>query len=277
MKRFLGLLFIALVVLVLILLVTRPELVQSVWLWLVGFIGYIVYFITSGTKNLLALFKKEPAAPSSQEPAKKAPKVPDSGNSKDPEKGQPATSLPLERLPETHPDEWQELGGTAVTVLRYLDDGNTTLGLLYVGSAFFCYTLEDSHRDKKVAGITRIPEGRYPLSLNANLTELTQRYRKRFPWFDYHIEIKDVPDFDLVYLHIGNSHRDTRGCLLLADGVNAGSPEKLVTHSQRAFERFYRTVYPTLTAQVPQEITIRNENWMERAGIRTKHFLPVTR
>lgn len=274
MKRFLGLLFVALIVLVLVLLVTRPGLLQSIWLWLVGFIGYVVYFINRGAKNLLALFKQEPA-PSPAVSAQDDAAASDLGKIEK-SKPEPQGKSPLlERLPETYPDAWEKLGDTAVTVLRYLDDGTTTLGLLYLGNRFFCYTLEDSHRDLKIPGQTRIPEGRYPLSFNGNLTELTQRYRNRFPWFEFHIEIKNIPNFDLVYLHIGNSHQDTRGCILLADGVNAGSSEKMVSQSQRAYERFYRSIYPRLTSQSSLEITVLNEDWVERAGIRQKHRVPA--
>ncbi|MDN3690024.1 DUF5675 family protein [Cyclobacterium jeungdonense] len=266
MSRIFGLLLVALAILVIVVFLANPELIETVWLWLVGFIGYIIYFSEKGLESLKNLFKKDPAI---------TPPLPPEQN-----KEHVDTSYPLEKrsekeavlknLPENYPETWELLGGSYLTLLRYLDDGNTSLGLLYLGKQFFCYTLEDTHRDEKVPAGTRIPEGRYPLSVNPTLTDLTKRYRSRFPWFDYHIEINNIPNYDLVYLHIGNSHQDTRGCILLADGVNTGSSEKMVTHSQRAFERFYKTVYPKISSQENLEIKIFNEDWMERAGIRQK-------
>lgn len=168
------------------------------------------------------------------------------------------------------------MASSELTLLRYLDDGNTSLGLLYLGKQFFCYTLEDTHRDEKLPGGTRIPEGTYPLSINRSLTNLTKKYRSRFPWFEYHIEIDGIPNYDLVYIHIGNSHQDTRGCLLIADGVNTGSGEKMVTHSRRAFERFYKKIYPKIASQENLEIKILNEDWIERASLRKKRLVAVT-
>ena len=123
--------------------------------------------------------------------------------------------------------------------------------------------MEDTHRDEKVPGGTRIPEGHYKLGINENLSPLTQRYRNRFPWFSHHIEIKEIPNYDKVYVHIGNSHRDTEGCILIADGVNAASTEKMILQSQKAYERFYKMVLPKINQNEPLTINILNENWFE--------------
>lgn len=266
MNRIFGLLLVALAILVIVVFLANPEIIETVWLWLVGFVGYIIYFSEKGLQSIKSLFKKEPAT-TTNSPTGKDTKHTD-------------TFFPLvkpgekeevlENFPDNYPETWELLGSSELTLLRYLDDGNTSLGLLYLGKQFFCYTLEDTHRDEKVPAGTRIPEGRYPLSFNPTLTDLTKKYRSRFSWFDYHIEINNIPNYDLVYLHIGNSHQDTRGCILLADGVNTGSSEKMVTHSQRAFERFYKAVYPKISSQENLEIKILNEDWMERAGIRQK-------
>jgi hypothetical protein len=52
--------------------------------------------------------------------------------------------------------------------------------------------------------------------------------------------------------------------------VNTGSREKMVTHSQRAFERFYKKLYPKIASREELEIKILNEDWMESAGLRQK-------
>lgn len=154
-----------------------------------------------------------------------------------------------------------------ITVLRYLDDGQTTLGLMFLHGRFFAYTLEDTHQDEKIRGNTRIPQGVYPLELNRNVTGLTQTYRNRFPWFDFHVEIKEIPNFELVYIHIGNTHVDTMGCILIADGVNAADPQKMISHSRLAFERFYKTIHPLLNSNRKLTIQLLDEDWIERSQL----------
>jgi hypothetical protein len=93
---------------------------------------------------------------------------------------------------------------------------------------------------------------------------LTKKYRNRFNWFSNHIEIKGIPNYDKVYIHIGNSHKDTKGCILIADGVNAGQTEKMILQSQKAYERFYKNIIPKINQNEPMAINILNEEWFER-------------
>ncbi|MFO7822343.1 MAG: DUF5675 family protein [Cyclobacterium sp.] len=272
MNRFLGLLLLGLVVLVIAFFIYNPRSLENIWMWVVGFIGYVIYFLRKGAQSIKELFSGQGPSRSVVLEEKKATQT-----------GVPLTQLnqkepdisSLERLLSKVQHEEEGLSQSDLTVLRYLDDGLTTLGLLFIDGRFFAYTLEDTHRDEKISGNTRIPEGRYPLSYNQNLTELTQRYRKRFPWFEYHIEIKNIPNYDLVYIHIGNTHQDTRGCILLADGVNTASKEKMVTHSQKAYERFYQAIYPRVSSNTPLSIQILDESWVKRATIKTKHLQAV--
>ena len=73
-------------------------------------------------------------------------------------------------------------------VLRYSSEKDCTNGLLfdvYRGQkVFLCYTLEDEYRKEKAFGETRIPEGKYKLSLRTE-GGFHGRYSKRFE--DIHI------------------------------------------------------------------------------------------
>jgi hypothetical protein len=133
---------------------------------------------------------------------------------------------------------------------RFSDNGKSTLGLLFKKNnegnrlIFQSYTLEDEYRDKKVHGETRITAGFYELVLQMNETELTKKYRAKYPWFKHHIMIKNVPGFTGVYIHIGNTDKDTDGCILLgdnADNNNLGFGS--VSNSTQAFKRFYEMVH----------------------------------
>jgi hypothetical protein len=133
---------------------------------------------------------------------------------------------------------------------RFSDNKKSTLGLLFKKSTesdrliFFSYTLEDEFRASKVSGETRIPAGFYELVIRKQDTPLTKKYQDRYPWFKHHIEVKNVPGFTGVYMHIGNTDQDTDGCILLgdnADNNNLGNGS--ISNSTQAFRRFYENLY----------------------------------
>ena len=134
-----------------------------------------------------------------------------------------------------------------IQVKRFNDSGESTLGLLYVDQKFFGFTLEDTWRDEKIKHETCIPIGRYRVNQNKIDTPMTKRYRKKYSWFNYHLEIKNVPNFHNVYIHIGNDKDDTSGCLLVADQCNNNSVKKgFAGSSTGCFKRFYATVNEAL-------------------------------
>lgn len=133
-------------------------------------------------------------------------------------------------------------------LIRYRFTDQVTQGLLMHSNDFIAYTLEDVDRGEgaqKVYGKTAIPMGlRYPLEVRQVDSPLTHRYRQRFSWFEYHIEIKNVPDFQYIYLHVGNDELDTDGCVLLGDLAHPNS----LGRSVAAYERFYKEYYKLIKA-----------------------------
>ena len=147
---------------------------------------------------------------------------------------------------------------------RYSDNRDCTLGLLFekkpYGIFFHCYTLEDEQRDYKFAGETRIPSGFYEIKINKTETPLTLKYRKRYSWFKYHLEITGIKNFKSVYIHIGNKDEDTDGCILVGDNadnnrIGYGS----ISNSTQAFCRLYKYMYDHLETNVKCFIEIRDE------------------
>lgn len=126
------------------------------------------------------------------------------------------------------------------TLIRYVDNGSETLGLLFVGGRFQHYTLEDEYRNEKVYGETRIPAGTYPLELRTEGGH-HQRYRHRFA--DIHegmVHLLNVPNFKWILYHIGNDDDDTAGCILPGDGANNPiSTRGRISHSTQAYVRTY--------------------------------------
>lgn len=100
-----------------------------------------------------------------------------------------------------------------ITMKRILVNENTTLGILEFEN-YTCFTIEDIHRDEKINGQTRIPAGTYEIKLRT-AGGFHTRYLERFK--DTHhgmLWLQDVPGFEWIYLHPGNSHKDTSGCIL---------------------------------------------------------------
>lgn len=106
--------------------------------------------------------------------------------------------------------------------------------------------LEDRHNSPKVPGETRIPPGRYPITLRER-SPMADRYRKRFG--ENHlgmIWIRHVPGFKYVYLHIGNEEEDTDGCPLL--GNTANYQARRIGGSTAAYKEVYPVVMGALAS-----------------------------
>jgi len=131
-----------------------------------------------------------------------------------------------------------------INVYRFSDNGNSTMGLVFIDGEFFCYCLEDEHRDVKVKGETRIPAGTYQLGIKSELTPMTRRYRDQYGWFKYHLNVKDVPEFDDIYIHKGNTEKHTAGCLLLGNQPNNNTIKAgFLGDSGTIYKAFYQKVY----------------------------------
>lgn len=91
-----------------------------------------------------------------------------------------------------------------------------TIGTLYVNGERFCDTLEDKVRDlaggeSKVPGETAIPEGRYKVIVNRS-----PKFGRELP------RMLDVPQFEGVLIHRGNTAEDSAGCILVGENKMKG-------------------------------------------------------
>jgi len=133
-----------------------------------------------------------------------------------------------------------------LTVNRYKSTPTATLGRLFIDGVFECYTLEDEFRAVKVRGETRIPAGTYKLALRTEGTTHFQ-YAKRFP--DIHkgmLHVTGVPGFQWILIHIGNTEKDTDGCLLV--GEERDEDKMTILRSTIAYRKMYTKVCKALEA-----------------------------
>jgi hypothetical protein len=133
--------------------------------------------------------------------------------------------------------------------IRYGNSENSTPSLLMINGKFTCFVLEDEARKVKVRGETRIPAGLYQVKFREVDSPLTLKYRKRFPDdFTYHLELQNVPGFQFVYMHIGNTDDDSDGCLLLGNQAYFNDVKQgfSIGQSTQAFLRVYKQVSDAL-------------------------------
>jgi hypothetical protein len=139
-----------------------------------------------------------------------------------------------------------------LTLYRFSESKESTIGLLYQGKYFVCFTLEDQFQKVKVEGETRIPEGKYKIKQRRVLSGLTKKYRAKYPWFDYHFELQDVPNFKYVYLHVGNDDNHTDGCILIGDRLKSNKVDDVnnLGASGPAFSRLYKRMKDAFTVDI---------------------------
>ena len=126
-----------------------------------------------------------------------------------------------------------------VDVIRFNSKEDFTDGLLYINGEFKVYTLEDEERTIKVSGQTRIPNGRYKIALrteggfhNRYLKKYGAGFHKGMLW------VKDVPNFEYILIHVGNTDDDTAGCLLTGMSNNADAAG-FIGGSTDAYKKIY--------------------------------------
>lgn len=123
-----------------------------------------------------------------------------------------------------------------------------TIGNLYVNGKLFCNTLEDRDRDlkktdpmskirsKKVYGETAIPTGKYVVAMNIKSPKYSA-----ITWYANLCggmipRILNVPAFDGILIHPGNTALDTNGCILVGKNTVKGK----LTESKDTFAKLYK-------------------------------------
>tara|TARA_R110000824_G_scaffold290832_1_gene479291 strand:+ start:1848 stop:2324 length:477 start_codon:yes stop_codon:yes gene_type:complete len=145
-------------------------------------------------------------------------------------------------------------------VLRFSSQEDSTSGLLFLegkkGLEFLCYTLEDERRVLKVKGETRVPSGTYKLELRTE-GGFHEKYKKKYGSFHKGmLHVTNVPNFEYILIHTGNTDEHTAGCLLVGDSQenNIIIKDGFIGKSVNAYKRIYPDISKAIGRK--EEVTI---------------------
>ena len=111
-----------------------------------------------------------------------------------------------------------------------------TIGKLFMDGEYFCDTLEDTDRldegmsldeikKLKQPGQTAIPEGSYKVIVN-----VSPKFKRLLP------RLQNVPGFEGVLIHRGNTAKDTAGCILVGENKKVGVVLNSTYYEERLVE-----------------------------------------
>ena len=114
---------------------------------------------------------------------------------------------------------------------------------IYVTGVFECFGLEDTDRHLETGGIkipgkTAIPRGKYQIIID---------WSDRFKCLMLHV--LDVPQFDGIRIHAGNTPENTDGCILVGKNVTydlTGGLNPVLAQSVMALKDLTLKIYDAL-------------------------------
>lgn len=110
-----------------------------------------------------------------------------------------------------------------IEVKRIAKKSTYTIGKMYIDGKYYCDTLEDKDRGIsqntplstikaiKVAGSTAIPAGVYKV-----IVSMSPKFKRNLP------RLLNVPGFEGILIHRGNTDKDTAGCILVGENKVVG-------------------------------------------------------
>jgi len=142
-----------------------------------------------------------------------------------------------------------------IEVKRLQDNGKSTIGTMSIDKEFEAFTLEDTFNEPKIQNETRIPDGVYRIKLR-NEGGMTKKYSAKYG--DEHegmLHLQDVPNFTYVYIHTGNNHEHTDGCILVGTACNSNKNRQTVTGSVLKYKKTYAKILKAI--KNGEEVTIK--------------------
>lgn len=134
-----------------------------------------------------------------------------------------------------------------IKLIREVFTDKSTIGRLLIDGLFYGWTLEDTDRqleediNRKIRGKTAIPTGRYRVIIT-----WSPRFKRDLPL------LLNVPGFEGIRIHSGNTPEDTEGCIL----VGKTRDEDFVGQSRVAFNEVFDAIQSALNNNEEVFITI---------------------
>lgn len=136
--------------------------------------------------------------------------------------------------------------------LNRIDSGtDSTIGSIHIVEGMIkyleCFSCEDEQRVAKVNGKTRIDAGRYEIILRTE-GGMHAEYLEMFDFHEGMLWLQNVNNFEWVYIHVGNTHKNTLGCILAGSNPvhNYADGGGHVTSSINAYTKLYKKVVDSL-------------------------------
>lgn len=108
-----------------------------------------------------------------------------------------------------------------------------TIGKLYIDGTYFCDTIEDKVRDLnkdgdlndlgegKIPSLTAIPYGKYEVTLKVQSPKYS--LKTNYNWCKGYLpRLINVPHFEGILIHAGNTADDSAGCILVGENKIKG-------------------------------------------------------
>lgn len=130
-----------------------------------------------------------------------------------------------------------------ILVKRGKSTGVSTVSDVFVNGGFRCFALEDPVRKEKIYGQTAIPAGTYSVIVTFSPT-----FKRDLPL------LLNVPGYEGVRIHPGNTAADTLGCILV--GMTKGVDR--VNNSVAAFLPLFAEIRSACLKGEPVTITLED-------------------
>ena len=137
-----------------------------------------------------------------------------------------------------------------LTLKRIAKKKTYTIGKLYIDDVYFCDTIEDTDRGLyqkqdiqelrkiKVPSKTAIPTGIYKISLSTVSPKFSAKKIYQEICKGKVPRLLNVPGYEGVLIHIGNTAEDSAGCILVGQNKVVGK----VINSTETFRKLYNKI-----------------------------------
>lgn len=150
----------------------------------------------------------------------------------------------------------------SIVVERYQSEKDWTLSEFFINGKKYGVGVEDEHRDVKLHGETRIPNGVYEIDLTYSpkfsktyfsdiSSNISLTKNARFNNEHLLITLLNVPNFSRVLWHWGNTDLDSSGCYIVGSSFGVVKCRRGVVESRKK----YVEIYPIIACMI-----IENKN-----------------